>query len=57
MFNETINLAVEVDGSVVYVDIVETRRQLRFQARVGDRHPMHSTALGKAILAACPRRP
>ncbi|MDB5506159.1 MAG: hypothetical protein JWR75_797 [Devosia sp.] len=53
-FNETINLAIEDDGSVVYIDIVEARRALRFQARIGDRNPMHSTALGKAILAALP---
>lgn len=53
-FNETVNLAIEGQGHVVYVDIVEANRSLRMQARIGERHPMHSTALGKAILAHLP---
>ena len=53
-FNETINLAIESDGHIVYIDIVEANRSLRMQARIGERHPMHSTALGKAILAFLP---
>lgn len=48
-FEETINLAV-LDGTrVVYLEIVESRRGMRFVARQGDREPIHSTALGKAI--------
>lgn len=50
-FNETINLAVPAEQEVVYIDIVESTRALRMQARVGSRDPLHSTALGKAILA------
>jgi IclR family transcriptional regulator, KDG regulon repressor len=50
-FNETINLAVEANGEVVYIEIVEPTRAPRMEARIGSRHPMHSTALGKAILA------
>jgi DNA-binding IclR family transcriptional regulator len=50
-FNETINLAVMSEGRVVYIDIVESTHALRFQARIGSRDPLHSTALGKAILA------
>jgi len=50
-FNETINLAVMNEGRVVYIDIVESTHALRFQARIGSRDPLHSTALGKAILA------
>ena len=53
-FNETINLAIVVDGYVVYVEMFEANRSLRMQARIGDRHPLHSTALGKAILAFLP---
>ncbi|MDB5506690.1 MAG: hypothetical protein JWR75_1328 [Devosia sp.] len=54
-FNETVNLAIRGEGgNVVYVDIVEANRSLRIQGRVGDRHPMHSTALGKAILGFVP---
>lgn len=53
-FNETINLAVKDAGSVVYVDQVEPLRSLQMRARIGDVHPLHSTALGKAILAFVP---
>ena len=54
VFNETINLAIVVDAHVVYVEMFEANRALRMQARIGDRHPLHSTALGKAILAFLP---
>jgi IclR family acetate operon transcriptional repressor len=48
-FDETVNLGV-LDGTcVVYTQIVESRRGMRFVARRGDREPIHSTALGKAI--------
>lgn len=50
-FDETANLAVYVSGAVTYVEVVESSRILRIQGRIGDRHPLHSTALGKAILA------
>lgn len=53
-FNETINLGILADGYVVYIDMVEADRALRMQARIGARHPLHSTALGKAILAFLP---
>lgn len=53
-FNETVNLAVKGNGAVVYIDLIEARRSFRMQARIGDSHPMHSTALGKAILAFLP---
>ncbi|KRE12784.1 hypothetical protein ASE66_20035 [Bosea sp. Root483D1] len=53
-FNETVNLAVKGNGTIVYIDLIEANRSLRMQARIGDSHPMHSTALGKAILAFLP---
>jgi IclR family KDG regulon transcriptional repressor len=53
-FNETVNLGVASQGRVVYVEMIESSRALRMQARIGDRHPLHSTALGKAILAFLP---
>lgn len=53
-FNETVNLAVKGNGTIVYIDLVEANRSLRMQARIGDSHPLHSTALGKAILAFLP---
>ncbi len=50
-FDETINLGVLRGREIVYVEIVESNRRLRLQARVGGRDPAHSTALGKAILS------
>jgi DNA-binding IclR family transcriptional regulator len=53
-FNETVNLGILSSGEIMYVDIVEASRALRMHARVGDRHPVHSTALGRAILSHLP---
>lgn len=53
-FNETVNLAVRSNSNVVYIDLVEANRPLRMQAKIGESHPMHATALGKAILAFLP---
>ena len=53
-FGETVNLAVLSGGEVVYVEMVAPDRALRMHARIGDRHPVHSTALGKAIVAFLP---
>ncbi len=53
-FNETVNLAERIGKDVVYREIVESRRSLRMQARVGAHDPAHTTALGKALLAALP---
>ncbi len=53
-FNETVNLGV-VDGTeIVYLEMVESRRSLRMQARLGSRDPIYTTALGKAMLAFMP---
>lgn len=52
-FHETVNLGVLSDGTVVYLDIMEAGRP-RAQARIGHRHPVHSTSLGKAIVAYLP---
>ena len=53
-FNETVNLAILSDRDIVYIDMVEPNRSLRIPARIGDRHPIHSTSLGKAIVAFLP---
>jgi IclR family KDG regulon transcriptional repressor len=53
-FNETVNLGVPDRDRVVYVEMIESNRALRMQARIGERHPLNSTALGKAILAFLP---
>ncbi|WP_236794526.1 IclR family transcriptional regulator [Amycolatopsis sp. GM8] len=53
-FGETSNLGVLDSDRIIYVDIIESRRGVRLAAARGDRDPLHSTALGKAIAAHLP---
>lgn len=53
-FDETVNLGLLVEQRVVYVAMIESRQGLRMSARAGNRDPVHSTSLGKAILAFTP---
>jgi len=53
-FGETVNLATLNESSAIYIAIIESDRGLRMAASVGQRDPLHSTALGKAILAHLP---
>lgn len=48
---ETAHVGVPDGVEVVYVDKVETRHPIRMYSRIGARSPMHSTAMGKAMLA------
>lgn len=48
---ETAHLGVPDGIEVLYVDKVETRHPVRMYSRIGARSPMHSTAMGKAMLA------
>lgn len=53
-FEETVNLGVLDGDAVIYLKIIESRRGVRLAATRGDRDPIHSTALGKAIAASLP---
>ncbi|RBM13608.1 transcriptional regulator [Prauserella sp. PE36] len=53
-FEETTNLGILDGDHVIYVDIVESRHKVRSAASRGDRDPLHSTALGKAIASQLP---
>ena len=53
-FNETVNLAALSGHEVLYLDIIESERSLRMQAAIGATDPIHSTALGKVLLAFRP---
>lgn len=53
-FGETVNLGILDGDSIIYLDIVESRRGVRLAARRGDRDPLHATALGKAVAAYLP---
>lgn len=53
-YGETINLGVLRNGEVLYLEMLESPHSFRMAARVGNRSPVHSTALGKAIVAFKP---
>lgn len=50
-FNETVNLAVADRTQINYLVVMETTRPLRWVVEPGSSDPMHTTALGRAILA------
>ena len=49
-FNETVNLGIRDGTDIIYIDMVGSSRLLHAEAKIGKRDPLHSTALGKAIL-------
>jgi len=51
---ETIHLAILDQDEVVYIDKIEGRQAVQMASRVGSRLPVHSTALGKVLLADLP---
>jgi len=53
-FGETINLGVLDDGQVAHIEVLQSPSALRIAAIPGERNPVHSTALGKAMLAFLP---
>ena len=52
--NETVNIGVLDGGLIVHVAVVECTQMMRLAARVGERSPVHATALGKVIAAELP---
>lgn len=55
---ETVSLAVEEGGQAIYLAQVECRQLMRALASPGQRAPLHSSAVGKAMIAfaGAPRR-
>jgi DNA-binding IclR family transcriptional regulator len=51
---ETVHLGVIEDLRVVYVDKLEAENSIQLVSAVGQSMPLHSTSLGKAMLAALP---
>ena len=51
---ETVHLGVMEDLRVVYVDKLEADNSIQLVSAVGQTMPLHSTSLGKAMLAALP---
>jgi len=54
-FNATVSLGVLTGSQILYLEIIECSRSLRMRAQPGARDEVHSTALGKALLAFRPR--
>jgi len=50
-FNETVNLGILEQQQIIYIATLESSRPVRMAEVVGSRSPLHSTALGKAIIA------
>lgn len=50
-YQETVNLAMLSGAEIVYVEMLESNQALRMAAQRGSRDQVHSTALGKAMLA------
>jgi IclR family transcriptional regulator, KDG regulon repressor len=53
-FNETVNLGILEQQQIIYIGTLESSRPVRMAEVVGSRSPLHSTALGKAIIAFLP---
>jgi IclR family transcriptional regulator, KDG regulon repressor len=51
---ETVNLGVLDGGQVAYIDVLQSPSALRIAGFPGDRTPLHSTSLGKVLLAFLP---
>ncbi|VBB07251.1 bacterial transcriptional regulator [Lucifera butyrica] len=52
--SETVFMAIEEKGTIVYLDRVEKNSSITTSAGLGIRRPMYCTGLGKALLAAYP---
>jgi IclR family acetate operon transcriptional repressor len=49
---ETVNLAFFANGQLVYTDVLESPLHFRMGGARGEHAPLHSTALGRAVLAS-----
>lgn len=48
---ETVILGKRQQDSVIYLQVMEGPQTIRYSARVGERKPLHSTSIGKTLLA------
>lgn len=54
-WGHTVNLAAFRNGRIVLIEVMEGNRSIKKGAQVGEEDQLHSTALGKALLASLPR--
>jgi len=47
----TVNLAVLDDDEMLFLDVIESRSNLRMASAIGTREPFHAAAVGKAVVA------
>jgi len=52
--DESVNLGIRENGEVVYIERLYGSKSLGIRSELGKRAPLHSTALGKAMLAFLP---
>ncbi|KRC79269.1 IclR family transcriptional regulator [Achromobacter sp. Root83] len=52
--NETVMLGKIQDGGVLFLDVVESTQPVHYAARPGERRPLHTSSVAKAILARLP---
>jgi len=50
-FGHTVNLAVLDDDEMLFLDVIESRSNLRMVSAIGTREAFHATAVGKAVAA------
>jgi DNA-binding IclR family transcriptional regulator len=51
---ETVNLGILDAGEVVVINTVESPQAVRMSSKIGNRRYLHSTAIGKVLLAGMP---
>lgn len=49
---ETVILGTRRGDAVLYLMVLESRQSIRYSSRAGDTKPLHSSAIGKALLAS-----
>jgi IclR family transcriptional regulator, KDG regulon repressor len=52
---ETVNLGALDQGTLLYIDVMESPHEFRLASRIGTRRSLHSTAMGKALAAFLPK--
>jgi DNA-binding IclR family transcriptional regulator len=53
---DTVHLGILDEGRALYLDKIPGRRRIEIRSRVGDRQPLRSTGLGKALILDEPER-
>jgi IclR family KDG regulon transcriptional repressor len=53
---ETVNLGILDAGEVVVISTVESLQSVRMSSKVGNRRHLHTTAIGKVLLASLPEK-